>query len=678
VRRFSGLAPAVCALAALSTAGSATASSPPPEGPALAFRGFSALNPRGVTVNTIGYAASRTHLALRGSRHGVVPNPLSGVAWSKDGSELAFTGSKGNKNGIYMTRADGTGVQFVHGTKGGSDPVLSPDGSEIAFAREGLSGGRLLASTPWVAAVDGHGARRLLGWHKNATYTPGSFSPDGSTLAVTKGEFASDESEIVLIKLGRRRARTLIRRASEPAFSPDGSRLVFVRHSLERQGRLTVTHKDLYTVDADGGKLRRVTHTPWVAETHPSWDPSGERIAFDSFRISRDPFERLFDELLPVGNSIAQINPDGSCRERLISRHDLAIYGAVWRPGPERGAGRIECSLDAVTALGPQGARLAVVKFDLSRFAFELETIDDTGALPLRIAGGGELARPQPEWFTSPTWSPDGSKIVFVGIARGLGGGPHGKRLYISRADGSGLRPLQGTHGADEPVFTPDGTAIAFTRFRNLLKQTADGNGEYVARGASVWLLELADRKLTRITPARRGLYVYGESFSPNGRTLLGSRSAKKGRSWEVVKINLATGKMGVLLHDAEDPAYSPDGSRIAFVRWSPRKQRQRGGPGKSADIFTIKAAGGGLRRLTHGPGNDLFPSWDPSGERLAFVHYRPEVTELDEIGIESALMQVNADGSCAGAVLGSARKVALYGAAWQPGPGRGAGPITC
>lgn len=84
------------------------------------------------------------------------------------------------------------------------------------------------------------------------------------------------------------------------------------------------------------------------------------------------------------------------------------------------------------------------------------------------------------------------------------------------------------------------------------------------------------------------------------------------------------------------------------------------------------------MRRLTNSRSNDLFPSWDPSGERLAFVRYRPGHAELDEIGIGSALMQVNADGSCPSAVLGPSRGIGLYGAAWQPGPGREAGRIAC
>jgi Tol biopolymer transport system component len=641
----------------------------------LAFTGFSALNARGFTVNTLGYVGSRARVTVRGSRRGLVPDPILGVAWSADGEELAFTGSKGGRSGIYTVRADGTGARFLRGTKGGSNPVFSPDGSKIAFARPGHRG-LSLASTPWVANVDGSGARRLIGWHKNVTFTPASFSPDGSTLAVTRSEFASDEPKVLLLRLDRNGVRTLAERASEPEFSPDGSRIVFVKHSIEGRGKLKVAHSDLFTMAPDGTNPKRLTRTPWVAETHPSWDPSGQRIAFNSFRISRDPFERLFDEVLPVGNSIAQINSDGTCRERLISRHDLAIYGAEWRPGPGRGAGRIDCGLKAPVASLPEGPRLAVVNFNLSRFRFELETVDETGAQPSRLAGGGELKRPLPEWFTAPTWSPDGSKIVFAGVARRLEGGPRGKRLYISRADGSGLRPIPGTHGADEPVFTPDGTAVAFTRIRFRPKRNRHGKERFVARGASVWLVKLAGGAPTRITPARTGLYVYAKSFSPDGRVLLGSRQLGR-RPWDAVQIDMANRKIKVLLRRAEDPVYSPDGSRIAFVRWR-SVERPNGSAAESTDLFTVRAGGGGLRRLTSSQGNDGFPSWDPSGERLAFVHYRPEVTELDELGMGSSLMQVNADGSCLRTVLGPARRIGLYGAAWQPGPGREAGRIAC
>ncbi len=96
-------------------------------------------------------------------------------------------------------------------------------------------------------------------------------------------------------------------------------------------------------MSADGKVRRPLTHTRWISESHPSWDPSGQRIAFNSFRISKEPFDALFDTLLPIGNSIVQVNSDGSCREKVISVPGVGIYGALWRPGPGREAGRIAC-----------------------------------------------------------------------------------------------------------------------------------------------------------------------------------------------------------------------------------------------------------------------------------------------------------------------------------------------
>src|SRR5690606_13861611 len=56
-----------------------------------------------------------------------------------------------------------------------------------------------------------------------------------------------------------------------PSFSPDGSRVVFVRGSHPEA--------DLWVMNVDGSGLRRLTHEPGV-ETEPDWSPDGERIAF--------------------------------------------------------------------------------------------------------------------------------------------------------------------------------------------------------------------------------------------------------------------------------------------------------------------------------------------------------------------------------------------------------------
>jgi tricorn protease-like protein len=231
-------------------------------------------------------------------------------------------------------------------------------------------------------------------------------------------------------------------------------------------------------------------------------------------------------------------------------------------------------------------------------------------------------------------------------------------------ADGRDLKPLLGTRGAASPVFAPDGNSIAFTRSWR--------------HGASIWLADLAGGPPRRLTPARRGHYLFPGSFSPDGSTLLATRFVGR-RQEEIVAVHLDTGEVESVLRGAGTPVYSPDGTRLALLRWRPLRRRD-GTQTESSDLFTIKADGTGLRRLTKTRYQDeAFPSWDPSGERLAFVRYLPETVEneLLEIGVGASVMQMNADGTCPREILESSIE-AIYGAAWQPGPGREAGRIAC
>ena len=249
-------------------------------------------------------------------------------------------------------------------------------------------------------------------------------------------------------------------------------------------------------------------------------------------------------------------------------------------------------------------------------------------------------------------------------------------RLYVSSSDGSELRPLKETRGADAPKFAPDGRTVFFTRYRYRSRAERPREKGICGSGASIWAVDVFGGSARRITPARNGVWMYAGSFSPDGEDLLASRLSRRG-SWSVVRINLASGETSVFLRRAADPVYSPDGSRVAFVRW--RNVHLRSGKSERRnDLFTVRSSGGGLRRVTSSPGSDYSQSWDPSGERLAFVRYPPEWLEPEELGYGSAVMQVNADGSCLGFVLPPSLNIAFFGVAWQPGPGREAGRIEC
>jgi WD40-like Beta Propeller Repeat len=180
------------------------------------------------------------------------------------------------------------------------------------------------------------------------------------------------------------------------------------------------------------------------------------------------------------------------------------------------------------------------------------------------------------------------------------------------------------------------------------------------------------------MTPVRRGLYMFSGSFSPDGGTMLATRFVGRRRG-EIVAVHMSTGEVETVLRRADEPVYSPDGMRFAFLRWRLRSRRD-GSRVIMSDLFTARADGSGVRRLTDTPFRDeLYASWDPSGERLAFVRYLPEHVEdlFIEVGVGAAVVQMNADGTCQRSVL-EPSFIAIYGTAWQLGPGREAGRIAC
>lgn len=286
----------------------------------------------------------------------VSPAPFHGPGWSADGSLVVFAGTVNAARRIYVVGADGTGLRAVPGTKGGYRPVVSPDGHTVAFVRQRFRShvdvrhperSRFYSSvTTWVTDLSGGGARRLTRWRNGLANEPSSFSPDGSTLALTKSDDRLDGPRVVLARLDGSVSTELVQLAEEAAFSPDGSRLAFVgyaaRDVVEAEENQDYSAGELYTINVDKTGLRRLTRTDDVLESAPSWDPSGQRLAYVRAKADTS-FVPVLGMLFPTGNSIMQINADGTCATKVASRPEVAFYGAVWQPGVGRGVAPLAC-----------------------------------------------------------------------------------------------------------------------------------------------------------------------------------------------------------------------------------------------------------------------------------------------------------------------------------------------
>jgi Tol biopolymer transport system component len=335
----------------------------------------------------------------------------------------------------------------------------------------------------------------------------------------------------------------------------------------------------------------------------------------------------------------------------------------------------------AVPAEAPPGPRLALQWLSSSKM--ELRTVDATGGTPLRIAGGDEGDGPFPAPFSAPSWSADGSLIAFAGSGSV---DLRSNAVYLVNADGTGLHRVPGTPGGLYPVLSPDGHTLAFSRVRERVRALPNGEERIVYRGYSIWLLDMNGGAPRQLTPWRNGVLDYPSSFSPDGSTLAISRERERKRSKGIgfnrlsaVAIRVDGSGASVLARNAMEPVYSPDGARLALIAMGKRRTVDR--PGTTVrytetELAVARADGSELKKLTKTPAVELQLSWDPSSQRLAYTHV--PIFPVDSLfENRNSIMQINADGSCRTRVLSSPRAF-VYGAVWQPGPGREAGRITC
>ena len=157
---------------------------------------------------------------------------------------------------------------------------------------------------------------------------------------------------------------------------------------------------------------------------------------------------------------------------------DYADYSVRWfDKDPQQERLIVAASSDGDLSVGPSG------KHGATSSGEQVIAIVEEGQ-PLHTLVDIRSDQQNPEGFIGvwhPTFSPDGSNIVFSGTKRG-----ESANLYIMRSDGSGLRRLidnpRRTH--NDPRFGPDGRIV-------YVRHDAEGIGQLIqANGLDVWLMD--------------------------------------------------------------------------------------------------------------------------------------------------------------------------------------------
>jgi Tol biopolymer transport system component len=199
---------------------------------------------------------------------------------------------------------------------------------------------------------------------------------------------------------------------------------------------------------------------------------------------------------------------------------------------------------------------------------------------------------------TSPTWSPDGTKIAFETSSYG------GYDIAVMNADGTGVTKLTNTSGVNlDPAWSPDGSKIAFSRADPM---GDPNNPSYGA--ANIAVMNADGTGLTRLTDNPRLTYDFQPAWSPDGTKIAFSRQEILGAGNIYIMDADGTGvtRLTNVTQRASwdtEPDWSPDGSKIVFF--------QNGG------IWIMNPDGTAQTQLTS---DAQSPTWSPDGTKIAFL----------------------------------------------------------
>jgi Tol biopolymer transport system component/tRNA A-37 threonylcarbamoyl transferase component Bud32 len=481
-------------------------------------------------------------------RHTITGLSETDFAASPDGRSIAFV-AKPDSSGaasLYIRPVAAVASVKLAGTDNATQPFWSPDNQFIAY----LSGGKLKkVPASGGAPQDVCDAPDAMGgaWSPNQGGTIVFGSTKGLFTVSAEGGKATPMTEVAQGETGH----------FWPSFLPDGRHVVYLAWSEDAANRV------LYAGTLNSKERTKLT----AVESNPVYAASagsGYLFFHRKATLFAQPFDaaglRFTAEPVHVADDVSS-GPSGH-GNFAVSQNGVLLYfqgvGAAsttgrGRTGPEqfawvdRTGGRNGSALDAGSYgdmdLSPDGKLIAITKQDPGAPTADIWVIDWEKAVSHRVTSDAGDA-------VDPVWSPDGTRIAFTSWRKG------NADIYVKNANGVGEETALLESAANESVedWSRDGKYIAFEFGKDSFQD--------------IYALPLEGGKPGKAFPVVQGHYQKNEpQFSKDGKWLAYASDENETSRFQVYVISFPSGdlKQQISTDGGGQPRWSWDGKQVFY-----------------------------------------------------------------------------------------------------------------